>query len=64
MKQYVTREESILLLASKNELFATKINDFQCKLSTKMLQTPWMAVLFMQAVLYGYNYKISKLYIF
>ena len=32
MKKYFTRERSILLLASKNELSATKVNDFHCKL--------------------------------
>ena len=31
MKQYITREGSILLLASKSELCATKVNSFQCK---------------------------------
>ena len=32
MKWYFTREGSILLVASKNELFAAKVNGFQCKL--------------------------------
>ena len=35
MKKYFTRERSILLLASKNELCATKVNGFHRKLSSQ-----------------------------
>ena len=32
MKEFFTREGSILLLTSKNELCTTNVNGFQCKL--------------------------------